>query len=154
MNINQIMQIYSWDVESMERLDVSELDTALVTSLNTPVQYITTLIFDSTGICIFNNVTSEVLLVVLVQCGFDVYATHTHPIDYIQSYYGSGFRICSESEILDTLCQITGKAVDVIVPIEISPEDLAALDDLAAQSNITRNDVVTKALIAAVSSYS
>jgi predicted transcriptional regulator len=44
--------------------------------------------------------------------------------------------------------------VDVIVPIEISPEDLAALDTLAAKSNITRNDVITKALIAAASSYS
>ena len=149
MNINQIMQIYSWDIDSMERLDVSELDSALANSLNTPVRYITILMFDGTGICIFNNVTSEVIL---VQCAFDVYAAHS--IDYIQSYYGSGFRICSESEILDALCQITGKAVDVIVPIEISPEDLAALDALAAKSNITRNDVVTKALIAAVSNYS
>jgi hypothetical protein len=150
MNINQIMQIHSWHLGGMMNVTHDYFDESLYEELGVPKEYITILGFSSCespkqSVVVFNNVTSEVLIATIGECLYVL-----TPNNAILDHFVNEIALVDSSELLDLMCTNASKSPDSVMQFDITPEDLASLDELAAKSNLTRNDIIAKALIAQI----
>lgn len=161
MNITQIMNLYSWGGEAgIEHRSATDNDAFNLALSKTVGEYGTVLDIDGAldPFVVFNHATSEVLLFILHDDVTDIATVYSsapsalltwclenadHPVDVVDG-----------DTILSMVAKSVGKEDDVEMNFDIDAETLARLDQLAAETNLTRSGIITKALIEAIATSS
>lgn len=150
MNINQIMNIFNWDIKTLSKEEVNKEE--MEKTFRDMVKYMMAIVFsvhkEGVGVAsvyvMFNNMTSEVY-------GIEIAKKSTSEYWLYQGYEAIPIfpanKIDSIDIMIDKLNELVGKEPDVFLPIDMDIEAIAKIDNEAAELGITRNDYITKILL-------
>lgn len=151
MNINQIMNMFDWELSGIKKLDVEDHPPAFYPNQ----KYIIGLQFNISDReefnVYFNNLTSEVYHIIYMNAEDEVawWAKDAYIENIYQLFRNINVyvRYSPVEVLLDLINEKVGKEPDEFLPIDMDNDMLMMVDDEAAKLDITRNDYLTKVVL-------